>query len=226
MRVLLLCGDHYHPGDIPAKGLELLQAKGITTHVIQDINEFKPEMLKDYPVVIISKSGRVISEGEVPWKADAATQDAFIKYVEDGGGLLVTHSGTVAEDDSDRLNRLIGCKFSFHPNQTPVTVQPIKPHPITEGVGMFDEKDEHYHIEILASDIDIIAAAYGPPQGEESKYETEPYFNMPGCITAAGYVRTQGKGRVCVLTPGHNLEVWLNPNYQQMLENAIRWCAG
>jgi type 1 glutamine amidotransferase len=40
----------------------------------------------------------------------------------------------------------------------------------------------------------------------------------------AGWRRTDGAGRVAVLTPGHNLEVWLHPSYQKLILNALRWC--
>jgi type 1 glutamine amidotransferase len=36
--------------------------------------------------------------------------------------------------------------------------------------------------------------------------------------------RTEGRGRVAVLTPGHNLEVWLHPSFQALLSNCLRWC--
>ena len=265
MRVLLLCDDRFHPGDIPIRGVEPLKEKGITIDVIQNGQDFNPGRLKDYAVVIMSKCDHISMEDRTSWKTDAI-QDSFVEYVENGGGLLVTHSGTVAGKHTGKLDRLIGCRFVSHPNQCPVTVLPsfsdnfdtmhvvhqsypknagfshildtmpevhqgyvknaVKPHPVMEGVEMFIETDEHYNIEILTNDIEIIAAAYAPPQGEESKYESEPYFNTPGGIYPAAYVRTQGKGKVCVLTPGHNLEVWQNPNFQRLLENALRWCAG
>ena len=41
-----------------------------------------------------------------------------------------------------------------------------------------------------------------------------------------GWTRLEGDGRVCVLTPGHNVEVWLEPNYQVLIANALRWCGG
>jgi type 1 glutamine amidotransferase len=41
-----------------------------------------------------------------------------------------------------------------------------------------------------------------------------------------GWVRHEGSGRVAVLTPGHNVEVWLYPAYQTLIGNALRWCAG
>ena len=225
MKVLLLCDDRFHPGHVPIQGMEPLKEKGIKIDVIQNANDFDPGRLNDYAVAVISKSDHTSNQDHAPWKTDAV-QDAFVEYVENGGGLLVVHSGTVAGKDTGKLNRLIGCRFISHPNQCPVTVQPIKPHPVTEGVGAFCKPDEHYHIEILAKDADMLVAAYAPPQGEEAKYESDPYDNAPGGIIAAGYVRTQGKGRVCVLTPGHNLEVWHNSNFQQLLENGLRWCGG
>ena len=146
--------------------------------------------------------------------------------MENGGGLLAVHSGVTAGEHTEELDRLIGCRFASHPNACPVTVQPLKPHPVTENAGMFCETDEQYRIELLAPDADIIIASYSPPQGETEKYADDPYHNTPACICPAGYVRTQGKGRICVLTPGHNLPVWLNPQFQQILINALRWCAG
>jgi len=225
MRVLLLCDDYYHHGDVPIRGVEPLKEKGIAFDVIQDANDFDPGKLKDYACVIMSKSDQISRQDESSWKTDAV-QEAFIKYVENGGGLIVTHNGTVIGEHTGKLDQLVGCRFLYHPNQVPVTVQPIKPHPVTEGVGMFAEIDEPYQIEIIASDADVLAAAYAPPQGEEGKYEADPYYNNPGSINAAVYVRTQGTGRVCVLTPGHNLENWLNPHFQRMLVNTLKWCGG
>ena len=42
----------------------------------------------------------------------------------------------------------------------------------------------------------------------------------------AGYVRRFGKGRLCCLTPGHNLAVLENEQYRKLIVQAIRWCAG
>ena len=217
MRVLLLCDDRFHPGSVPAAGLAPLQEKGIQFDVIQDAGKFDPANLKNYPVVIISKSDHTSSQDHTPWKT-AAIQDAFIQYVENGGGLIVNHSGTVRGEGTDKLDRLAGCRFLHHPPTCPVWVQPLKPHPVTQGVEAFMEDDEHYYVEILAPDADILAAAYAPGFANED--------GTPGSITAAACVRTQGKGRVCVLTPGHTPAAWANPNYQQMVLNAINWCAG
>ena len=224
MRVLLICNDHYHPGDIPIRGLEPLLKKGITFDALQSVEEIDPRIIKNYPVVILAKTGRIVGSDTVPWKDDPAILTAFVEYVENGGGLLVVHNGTVANDETDEMHRLIGCRFVFHPSQVPVTVQPIKPHPVTDGVEMFCEKDEQYYVKLETDDVDIILAAYAPPQGDESKRTATSNVNHPGGIVPAGYVRNQGKGRICVITPGHNPEVWLNCNFQRLIENAVKWC--
>ena len=223
MRVLLICDEHYHPGDVPIEGLAALKEKA-QFDIVKDGKAFKPDILSDYAVVILCKSDEASPEDRSSWKT-AEIQQAFINYVESGGGLLVIHSGTVPGDDTGAMDQLVGSKFIYHPNGVPVTVEAIKPHPVTEGVEMFCEEDEHYHMQILADDVDILMASYAPAQGSPEKYKEEPYHNSPAKICPCGYVRSQGKGRVCVFTPGHTAAVWRNQNFLRVIDNALHWCA-
>ena len=227
MRVLLFCDDYYHPGEIPTKGTQFLRDKGIVMDIICDATGFDPAVIAGYDVVIMSKCDHISRQNDESWKTPAV-QKAFVDFVENGGGLVVTHSGTVrgVKADTSVLNQLVGCYFDYHPARAPITVGPLKPHPVTAGADIFCEVDEHYHLKILAEDIDILAASYADAQGDADKYETAPFHNYPAYMAPCVYVRTQGKGRVCVLTPGHTLEVWHNPNFQKMLENALNWCGG
>jgi len=221
-RVLMLCDDFWHPGQIPIDGVAPLAELGFKFDIISNANEFKPGMLSDYPVVLLCKSNQTSQEDKTRWLTEEV-QQAFVSYVENGGGLLIVHSGMTIRG-TDAFQKLMGCKFISHPNECPVTVQSIKAHPITEGVGMFCEVDEHYRVEIVSPDVDILAASYSPPQGEVEKYEEDAYRNTPAWIAPAAYVRTQGKGRVCVLSPGHKHEVWQNPDFRKMLVNSLQWC--
>jgi len=223
MKTLLLCDDHWHPGNVPINGIAPLKAKGYSFDVIKDAGDFDPDMLNAYDTVMLCKCNHKSQSDNSPWLTEEI-QESFIGYVHDGGGLLVIHNGTVFDERTHSLSRLVGCRFTFHPNNCPVTAAPIKPHPITDGVGMFCEIDEHYRLEILTGDIDVIIASYSAGQGDESKYDKEPYFNTSAWIGAAGFVREHGKGRVCTLTPGHLPNVWLNPHFQKTLENALLWC--
>jgi type 1 glutamine amidotransferase len=225
MRVLIICDDYWHPGQVIIDGTAPLSQQGFQFDVITNANDFSPDKLKEYPAVLLAKSDNVSQEDKQPWKTEKV-QKAFVDYVEEGGGLLVIHSGTVGGKNTDALDNLIGCRFLGHPNNCPVTVQPVKRHPVTEGVAMFCEIDEHYRLDVTAQNADVLIASYSPPQGEETKYEEDPYHNTQAAVCPAGYVRTQGKGRVCVLTPGHLLPVWLNPQFQKTLANALRWTSG
>jgi type 1 glutamine amidotransferase len=217
MKVLLICGDHWHPAQVPLEGVAPLAKKGFVFDAVTSADEFDPGCLTQYPVVMLCKG-----EG---WMTDAV-QQAFADYVEDGGGLLAVHNGTVTTKSNPALGQLLGSRFAYHPADCPVTVQPVKPHPAAAGAGMFIETDEHYRLDILADDIDIFMASYSPSQGGADKYADDPYHNSPAWVCAAGYTRKQGKGRVCVLTPGHLLPVWHNAEFQKILENALKWCAG
>jgi type 1 glutamine amidotransferase len=225
MKVLLICDDYWHPGQVPIDGTAPLSEQGFRFDIITDAGDFKTDMLSGYSVVLLSKCDEVSQKDKGSWKTKEV-QQAFVDYVEAGGGLLAIHTATVAGENTAILDNLLGCKFAYHPHDCPVTVQPLKPHPVTKDVGSFCETDEHYRLEILASDADILIASYSPAQGEESKYEEDPYNNTPAWICPAGLARTQGKGRVCVLTPGHHLAVWRNPQYQKTIANALHWCAG
>jgi type 1 glutamine amidotransferase len=225
MKVLLICDDYYHPGQVAIDGVAPLEQHGYQFDIIKNADEFSPDMLQKYPIVLICKMDEVSQTDKQSWKTEDV-QQAFVNYVEGGGGLVAVHSATVPSNNVFVLDKLLGCRFLGHPNNCPVTVQPVKPHPVTEGVELFCETDEHYHIEIITPDVDVLLASYSPPQGEESKYQEDPYYNCPAAICPAGYVRTQGKGRVCVLTPGHNLAVWHNPHFQRLLQNSLHWTSG
>ena len=224
-RALLICDDYWHPGQVPVDGVAPLKEQGFQFDIIFDAKNFRPETLSDYSVVLLVKSDQTSAGDKSSWKTEAV-QKAFISYVESGGGLLAIHSGVVGCMENHGLDELIGCKLSSHPHDCPVIVQAIKPHPVTKGVEVFCETDEHYRLEILSPDVDILMASYSPPQGTPDKYEEDPYNNTPAWICPAAYVRKQGKGRVCVLSPGHLLPVWLNQQFQRTLANAIRWAAG
>ena len=220
-RVLMICDDYWHPGKIPIDGVAPLAELGFKFDIISNANDFKPGMLSDYPVVLLCKSNQTSQQDNTKWLTEEI-QQAFVSFVENGGGLLVVHSG-ITINGTEAFQKLIGCRFITHPNECPVTVQPLKAHPITDGVEMFCEVDEHYRIEIISPDADILVASYSPPQGEIDKYEEDPYRNTPAWICPAGYVRTQGMGKVCILTPGHMHEVWQNPNFRKMLVNALQY---
>ena len=222
MRILVICGDYWHPAEGIKEGLgAILKTQG-DVHFVSEQAEIENETLENYDLLIITKADEIAPDNYLVWKTEKI-QQAIYHYVAAGGGLLVCHAGTVSGKNTDIFDQLVGCRFRYHPRDSAVTVAPLKPHPICEGVEAFTEIDEHYWIDILRGDVDIIFSSTSPAQGVVEKYESEPYDNCPVTVYPSGYTRTEGKGRICVLTPGHLLPVWQNKNYEKTIKNAIKW---
>ncbi|MDP4089099.1 MAG: ThuA domain-containing protein [Bacillota bacterium] len=206
MEVLVLCGDRWHPGEVVIKGLEPLGKYEINFEAVENVGRLTLEGLERYPVVILSKSNNISSTDESPWITEEA-QEAILAYVRQGGSLFVIHSGTAGYDEAEKLRSLMGGIFTHHPEQCEVTTETLKGHTIVESGKAFTEMDEHYHVKLDDPNVHIFMRT-------SSKHGSQP----------GGWTRTEGDGRVCVITPGHNLEVWLNPVFQEILKNCIDWC--
>ena len=206
MRVLVLCDDHWHPGATVRGGIDALETSDFEFDWIENGGEWSAERMAAYPLVILSKSDNTTAADDRPW-VDEQVQRAFLEYVRQGGGLLAVHSGTVYAD-YPTMRGLIGGAFLNHPPQCPVTVEPQPGHPLTADSAPFTAVDEHYQMALDDSQADVFLTT------------TSEHGTQPG-----GWTRTEGEGRVCVLTPGHNLEIWLQPSFQALLLNALRWCS-
>jgi len=156
----------------------------------------------------LTKSNHVSSVDKTGWMTEAV-QTSFVEYVYKGNGLLAIHSGTADYQEKTILRSLLGGVFTHHPEQCEVKMEPKANHPLTNGMSPFTVKDEHYFMAMYDSEADVFMTSH-------SEHGEQP----------AGWRRTEGAGRVAVLTPGHNLEVWLHPLYQTLLLNALRWCGG
>lgn len=205
MRVLMICDDYYHPASVVHAGLDRLQ--GYEFDYIEDAGEWSPEKMAEYPVVLFAKSNNITAQNRDPW-VTPEVQQAFVDYVRSGRGLLAVHSGTVYKD-METMRALLGGVFDFHPRQCPVTVQPVAGHPLTQGVAPFTVTDEHYHMIMDDTAADVFATT------------VSEHSEQPG-----GWTRTEGKGRVGVLTPGHTVEAFTHPSFLRLVTNCLAWCAG
>ena len=206
MKILVLCDDYWHPARIPREGLGALTGSEFTFDWIEDARDWSFEIMMTYPLVILTKSNNISGADRTRWMTDTV-EAAFSDYVRKGNGLLAIHSGTAEYDQKPVLRGLLGGVSSQHPEQCPVTVNPQVGHPLSTGSPPFTVKDEHYFMALDAPGADVFVTT------------TSQHGEQPG-----GWRRLEGSGRVVVLTPGHNLEVWLHPSFQALLVNCLRWC--
>jgi type 1 glutamine amidotransferase len=206
MRTLVLCDDYWHPARTARAGLGALHDSAFEFDWIEHASEWSAERMAEYPLVVLTKANNISATDQQPWVTEAVEQ-AFLAYVRNGNGLLAIHSGTAGYAELPVLRGLLGGVFISHPPQCMVTVVPSANHPLTAESAAFTLKDEHYHM------------AFDDKQADLFLTTTSEHGSQP-----AGWTRREGQGRVAVLTPGHNLEVWLQPDFQTLIGNALRWC--
>ena len=208
MQILVLCDDYWHPARVPREGLSQLTVAGFSFDWIENAHDWSAEQMAKYPLVILTKSNNISSSDQSVWMTEKV-QFAFVEYVRRGNGLLAIHSGTAGYQETPVLRNLLGGVFTHHPEQCAVTVELQTDHPLTANSSSFTLKDEHYFMAMDDSQVEVFATTRSE-HGEQ-----------PAC-----WRRSEGKGHVAVLTPGHNLEVWLHSSYQALLLNTVRWCGG
>jgi uncharacterized protein len=79
---------------------------------------------------------------------------------------------------------------------------------MTTEVSPSEIQDEHYLMAWDALDPDVFL---------ETVFQQD---RQP-----AGWTRREGAGRVGGLTPGHNVAVWLHPEFQKLLRDGLPWLA-
>ena len=206
MKALVLCDDYWHPARVPREGLAALAGNEFAFDWIENARDWSPETMMAYPLVVLTKSNNVSATDRTGWMTDAV-QAAFSDYVCKGNGLLAIHSGTAEYEQMTVLRSLLGGVFAHHPEQCPVMMAPHMGHPLSIGSAPFTMRDEHYFM------------AMDDPHADVFMTTRSQHGEQPGA-----WRRVEGSGRVAVLTPGHNLEVWLHPSFQALLLNCLHWC--
>ncbi|MBQ6562990.1 MAG: ThuA domain-containing protein [Clostridia bacterium] len=214
IRVLLVCDDTWHPAEVIERGLESMDWEEFTFDVVKTAKDIlSPAFVSRYDVLVNCHGSSLNASNSNPWFEKGVTEfgpEEFRDYVAKGGGLVVVHSGLTIGGPSHpepAYTEVAGGYFLGHPPREMTQVKITARNEITSGVEDFSERDEHYQIAITAEDI-------------------EPFMETTsehGGTCVSGYRRTFGEGRVAVLTPGHTLAVWENPNFRRLLKNAIRW---
>jgi glyoxylase-like metal-dependent hydrolase (beta-lactamase superfamily II)/type 1 glutamine amidotransferase len=214
---LVLIGDHYHPPAYIPPSLEpVFQKIGMPAQFIYDVTKLNARNLKGIRLLVILRDGMNWPEPggkNVFWMTEEQ-EKAIAEFVSNGGGFLSLHNSTALRrlDDKPSLYRdVLGSSYNGHgPGDEKFNVRVVNSdHPITRGVKDYVAVDERHTPIIHADDITLLMEAVS---GDKTSVN--------------GYVRTYGKGRVCHLANGHNLEVLTNPEMQKLMANAALWCCG
>jgi type 1 glutamine amidotransferase len=200
-RILVLCGDQYHPAEPVLQGLrsavpecDVEQAPNGNVHSIPD----------HFDALIIAKLNVTSPTDSTPW-VDDDTDGAISDFVTSGKGCFIIHAGSAGYRETVSIRSITGGYFDQHPDACEVIYSAESENNLTSGFNSFTVHDEHYFVEIDDT-VDCYLSSF-------STHGSQP----------AGWTHSYGKGKVCVLTAGHFTEVWENQDFQTLLRNGIQW---
>ena len=211
LKVLVLCGDYWHPAEVIELGMKTLEKLFSITYIRDAKDILTLEFMETFQVIVCCKGNHINEANSNEWFEENVTEvmpEDFSDWVSKGNGLLFVHAGNTYKK-GEGFSRLSGNYFIGHPPRCEINIEPLE-HPVTEGVKSFTTRDEQYQIEITESNAEVFLKTYSQQGGEQT----------------GGYTRTVGPGRVCVLTPGHIWDVWHKQEFITLVKNAIEWCAG
>jgi type 1 glutamine amidotransferase len=165
----------------------------------------------DYDVIVLFNMTENISPKR---------QANFTKLLNRGVGVLALHHSMGSFQQWNEYSKIIGGKYYLkqtaenpastykHDVDFKVHIADNK-HPITRGVADFTTHDETYKNCGFQKDNRVLLTTDDPTSD-----------------TQIGWVRSYGKAKVCCIQVGHGPSVYAEPNYRQLIAQAIRWCAG
>lgn len=208
-RVLLLLGGQWHDFEGFARAMSaLLEPEGVQVEATYDLDRLLQLGENKYDIVLSYTCFTSDEEGG-QGASDRLSQAQFgnlAGWVQGGGALLAAHAATVIGESDPALGELIGGIFVSHPPQFAFTVYPMfGEHPITAGIEAFTVHDEFY-IERPTPDVQVHMVAFDR-----------------GVAYPMAWSRSEGRGRVAHIAPGHSDVVWSLAPYRQLFLQTLAW---
>lgn len=180
---------------------------------------FNDQELAKYKVIVfLNTSGDIFNEDQ---------QNAFKKFIQNGGGFVGIHGPTVTEYNWEWYGKLIGRYFKIHPVvQTAVLKVIDKNHPSTYHLpDKWLWTDEWYDFhEPLVNDLTDILLVDESTYNPEAKWENAESKGMGDYHPIAWYHEYDG-GRAFYTALGHIRASYSDPLFLQHIYGAIYWAA-
>lgn len=171
-------------------------------------------------VIFLQTTGDIFNDSQ---------RKAIQAYVENGGGLLTIHTGTVTENNWPWFTKMMGATFIGHPPvQEGKLIVEDRTHPATSFLpdSIWIIEDEWYSFDRNPrSEVNVLISI------DESSYDVDNNEWFPGAQQRMGdhplvWYRYAGKGRVFQTALGHPKEIYSDPLFLKHIKGAILWTAG
>ena len=218
-RALILSGQNNHNWRATTPQLEAhLADAGFDVTITEQPERLAPDSLAGFAVLVSNWNS--VGRGKRVDTWPDPLMDAFVDYIESGGGFVVVHAGGSSFYDWAAYHEIVGA--TWEPGKTrhgprhefEVRITDTD-HPITEGLAPFRIFDELWHDMGVNGDIHVLAEAFSSPDQKGS-----------GDYEPMAFVTRFGKGRSFNLVLGHNPRAIENPGFRSLFQRGTRWAAG
>jgi len=184
-----------------------------------DIDQFKPENLKQYDAVCFNNTTGTLFQ-------DEARKKAFLDFVSSGKGVIGIHAATDCFYDWHEYGAMMGGYFDGHPWHEKVPVQVVEPrHPLCAAFGGedFEITDEIYQFkDPYSRDVLRVLLRLDPERIDQAKNSVKRRDND----FAISWVREYGQGRVFYCSLGHRKEIFWTPTVLKHYLDGIQFAMG
>lgn len=217
LKVLILTGQNNHNWKETTPRLQkiLTDSRRFIVDVTEHPEQCSPDTFAKYNVILSNWN----SFGNAPIKDwPTPTKEALLKFVRDGGGLVVVHAGGCMFPDWTDFHKMIGAtwgKGTGHGARHMFEVKITEPnHPITQGMKSFTTMDELWHGMVAQPEKKVLATAFSAKERGGSGQD-EPVV----------MVTEFGKGRCFNLVLGHDTTAMKTPGFRALLLRGTEWAA-
>ncbi|WP_051287147.1 ThuA domain-containing protein [Algoriphagus mannitolivorans] len=207
----------------------------------KNLADIELKNLKKYDVLVLNNTNSKPDYRNLFWdqlkiesKADSSAimqkaielEKNILKFVQEGGGLLVLHGGNTMLNNSWEFSRLLGGSFDYHPPQQAFQVRLENPnHPLVQAFPSegFNHIDEPYFYKNAYEEGDFTPLLYF--NNAEIKNQRKGDERTEG-KTYVAWIRPEGKGKVMYSSPSHNAQSFENPQLLQFFLDGLQYVAG
>ncbi len=212
---VITAGHGYDKPAFDAMFASFADIDSVMLHQQDDSEIFEDISAWPYDVIVLYNMTQRISEQR---------QENLLALLDRGVGLVALHHAVAAFNDWPEFADIIGCRYFLkekevdgvrHPksgyqHDVEFVVRVADPnHPVTRGVEDFTVVDETYNGAIFDPDAHVLLTTDHPKSDK-----------------IVGLAKQYRNARVCYLQPGHGPDIFADPNYRQLVTQAIRCAAG
>ena len=176
--------------------------------------QLRPDAAKNYDVIVLYDLWQNITDEA---KAD------FVNFLKAGKGLVILHHAIANYQQWPEYWKIAGGRYYLNKTMVDGVEKPRSiwqhdvevaihiadtDHPVTRGVKDFTIHDETYGLFDMNPDSHALLTS-----------------DTSGSAKNLGWAKTYEGARVVYLQLGHDHLAWDNPNYKQLVSQAIRWVA-